>query len=104
MGLSVSLSNALTGMATSQSSLNVLSRNVANAGTPGYHRQSLSIIDTMGVNSVFARTGGVARAFDSSLQAYYNSATSDAGYTGTMKSMLDQLQTVPVFGTVPSTR
>lgn len=93
MGLSVSLSNALTGMATSQSSLNVLSRNVANAGTPGYHRQSLSVIDTMGVNSVFARTGGVTRAFDSSLQAYYNSATSDAGYTSMTSSTLDQLQT-----------
>src|ERR1700710_2784747 len=93
MGLSVSLANALTGMATSQASLNVVSRNVANAGTPGYHKQSLSVIDTMGVNSVFARTGGVERAFDSSLQAYYNSATSDAAYTGTMSTVLDQLQT-----------
>jgi flagellar hook-associated protein 1 FlgK len=80
-------------MATSQSSLNVLSRNVANAGTPGYHKQSLSVIDTMGVNSVFARSGGVERAFNSSLQAYYNSATSDSGYTSTMSSVLDQLQT-----------
>lgn len=93
MGLSVSLSNALTGMDTSQSSLNVLSRNVANAGTPGYHKQSLSVIDTMGVNSVFARTGGVERAFDLSLQTYYNSSTSTAGYTGSMSAMLDQLQT-----------
>ena len=93
MGLSVSLSNALTGMATSQSSLNVVSRNVANAGTPGYHKQSLSIIDTMGVNSVFARTGGVERAFNASLQANYNAAVSNSGYTSTMTTMLDQLQT-----------
>src|SRR3954471_17844452 len=93
MGLSVSLANALTGMATSQSSLNVVSRNVANAGTPGYHKQSLSIIDTMGVNSVFARSGGVERAFNASLQASYNSAVSDSGYTATMSTMLDQLQT-----------
>jgi flagellar hook-associated protein 1 FlgK len=93
MGLSVSLANALTGMATSQASLNVVSRNVANAGTPGYHKQSLSVIDTMGVNSIFARSGGVERAFDSALQAYYNSATSDSGYTATMSSTLDQLQT-----------
>lgn len=93
MGLSVSLANALTGMATSQASLNVVSRNVANAGTPGYHKQSLSVIDTMGVNSVFARSGGVERAFDSSLQAYYNTATSDSGYTSTMSTVLDQLQT-----------
>jgi flagellar hook-associated protein 1 FlgK len=93
MGLSVSLSNALSGMNTSQSSLNVLSRNVANAGTPGYHKQSLSVIDTMGLNSVFARSGGVQRAFDQSLQAYYNSSTSDSGYTSAMAATLDQLQT-----------
>ena len=93
MGLGISLANALTGMATSQSSLNVVSRNVANAGTPGYHKQSLSVIDTMGVNSVFARSGGVERAFNASLQANYNSAVSNSGYTATMASMLDQLQT-----------
>lgn len=93
MGLSVSLANALSGMATSQASLTVVSRNVANAGTPGYHKQSLSVIDTMGVNSAFARTGGVERAFNSSLQAYYNSATSDSGYAATMAATLDQLQT-----------
>jgi len=93
MGLGISLANALTGMATSQSSLNVVSRNVANAGTPGYHKQSLSVIDTMGVNSVFARSGGVERAFNASLQANYNSAVSNSGYTATMSSMLDQLQT-----------
>ncbi|MBN9303982.1 MAG: flagellar hook-associated protein FlgK [Devosia sp. 67-54] len=93
MGLGISLANALTGMATSQASLNVVSRNVANAGTPGYHKQSLSVIDTMGVNSIFARTGGVQRAFDASLQANYNSATSNSGYTSTMSAVLDQLQT-----------
>ena len=46
MGLSASLTNALSGMGTGQASLEILSRNVANAGTPGYHRQSLSVIDT----------------------------------------------------------
>src|SRR3569623_1110984 len=93
MGRSVSLANALSGMATSQSSLNIVSRNVANAGTPGYHKQSLSIIDTMGVNSVFARTGGVESAFNASLQANFNAAVSNSGYTSTMTTMLAQLQT-----------
>lgn len=93
MGLSVSLSNALSGMTTSQNSLAVVSRNVANAGTPGYHKQSLNVIDMNGANSTYARSGGVQRAFDNSLQAYYNSATSDAGYSSTTSSVLDQLQT-----------
>ena len=55
MGLSVTLSNALSGMRIGQSALDTLSHNVANAGTPGYHRRSISIIDTIGVNSTYAR-------------------------------------------------
>ena len=92
MGLSASLSNALSGMGTSQSSLAVLSRNVANSGTPGYHKQSLSVIDTKGVNSLFARSGGVERAFNRSLQAYYTSATSNSGYSSLKADVLDRLQ------------
>jgi flagellar hook-associated protein 1 FlgK len=92
MSLSASLSNALSGMRTSQNSLEVLSRNVSNAGTPGYHRQSLSVIDTKGVNSTYARSGGIERAFNKSLQAYYTSAISDAGYTATRASTLERLQ------------
>ncbi len=93
MGLGVSLSNALSGMNVSQNSLDILSRNVANAGTPGYHRQSLSVIDTKGANSPYARSGGVERAFSQSLQAYYTSATSQSGYTTVMAGTLDRLQT-----------
>jgi flagellar hook-associated protein 1 FlgK len=43
MGLSVSLSNALSGMHATQRGLEVLSRNVSNAGTPGYHKQSVAV-------------------------------------------------------------
>ncbi|MEQ1902103.1 MAG: flagellar hook-associated protein FlgK [Devosia sp.] len=93
MGLSVSLSNALSGMNTSQNSLDILSRNVANAGTPGYHRQSLSVIDTKGVNSSYARSGGIERAFNQSLQAHYSRALSDAGYSSMRADVLDRLQT-----------
>jgi flagellar hook-associated protein 1 FlgK len=92
MGLSASLTNALSGMGTGQASLEILSRNVANAGTPGYHRQSLSVIDTMGANSTFARTGGLERAFDQSLQAYYTDSVSNAGYTGVRTDVLERLQ------------
>jgi len=93
MGLSASLSNALSGMGTSQAALEIVSRNVSNSGTPGYHRQSLTVIDTKGVNSDFARTGGVNRAFNTSLQVYYTKATSDAGYASARADMLDRLQT-----------
>lgn len=94
MGLSVALSNALSGMRTGQQSLDVLSRNVANSGVPGYHRQSLSVIDTLGVNSTYVRTGEVTRAFNQSLQDQYSRSASESGFTSVRASFVDRLQTV----------
>jgi flagellar hook-associated protein 1 FlgK len=89
MGLGVTLSNALSGMRTSQSGLEVLSRNVSNAGTPGYHRQSLNIVDQV---SGSARATGVERAFSQSLQVHYTDALSAAGQSGALATTLDRLQ------------
>ena len=80
MGLSMALSNALSGMSVGQNGLDILSRNVANAGKPGYHRQSLSVIDTLGANSSYVRNGALTRAFDQSLQQHYTRAVSDSGF------------------------
>jgi flagellar hook-associated protein 1 FlgK len=77
MGLISSLSNAVSGLRTNQDAISVLSRNVSNAGTPGYHRQSLNIVDYNSANSSYARTVGVNRAFSQSLQTYYNRQISD---------------------------
>lgn len=92
MSLSASLSNALSGMKVGQNSLEVLSRNVSNSGTPGYHKQSLSVIDTVAGSSTYARSGTVQRAFNKSLQVYYTNAVSDTAYTSTRSSTLDRLQ------------
>src|SRR5688500_773658 len=93
MSLSATLANALSGMHVSQNSLQVLSRNVANAGTPGYHRQSLTVIDTVAGNSVYARSGTIERAFDKSLQVDYTNAFSAAAFATTRAGTLDRLQT-----------
>jgi len=87
MGLTTSLSNALTGMDVTQRGLTVLSRNVANAGTPGYHKQSLTITDGVGASSTYARTAGVQRAFSEALQRAYNQETSAAGYADVRSSL-----------------
>jgi flagellar hook-associated protein 1 len=92
MGLSMALSNALSGMRVGQNGLDVLSRNVANAGKPGYHRQSLSVIDTLGANSSYVRNGALTRAFDQSLQQHYTRAVSDSGFTAVRSGYLDRLQ------------
>jgi len=92
MGLTVALNNALSGMKAGQDGLDVLSRNVANSGTPGYHKQSLSVIDTLGANSSYVRSGTVTRAFNQTLQNHYTLAASDSGYVNIRSSMLDRWQ------------
>jgi flagellar hook-associated protein 1 FlgK len=94
MGLSVTLSNALSGMKVGQSALDTLSSNVANAGTPGYNRRSISVIDSLGVNSTYARDGQLTRAFNLSLQAHYTRATAESGFSSVKASFLDRVQTL----------
>src|SRR5688572_29545392 len=91
MGLSVSLSNALSGMRVGNESLDILSRNIANSGSPGYHRQSLSVIDRL-ANSPSARTGGLERVFNKSLQSYYTRQVADTGYANVRATILNRLQ------------
>jgi flagellar hook-associated protein 1 FlgK len=93
MGLISSLSNAVSGLRVNQDSITILSRNVANAGTPGYHRQSLNIVDHNTQNSSYARTTGVNRAFSQSLQTYYNRQVSDTASSNVMANYLNKLQT-----------
>src|SRR5689334_17242749 len=92
MGLSVTLSNALSGMRVGQNALDVLSHNVANAGTPGYHRRAISVIDTLGVNSTYAREGQLSRAFNQSLQSHYTRAVSDSSFAAVQATYLDRVQ------------
>ena len=63
MGLTTTLSNALSGLSVTQSSLDVLSRNVSNSGTPGYHVQSVNVVDQPGITSNYAVSSTVQRAF-----------------------------------------
>jgi flagellar hook-associated protein 1 FlgK len=93
MGLSAVLNNALSGLTTNQGSLEVVSRNVANSGTPGYHAESMNVIGQAGPNSNYAIATQVTRAFDKSLQLSYNNETSDSAYAAVTSKYLNQLQT-----------
>jgi len=92
MGLISSMSNAVSGLRINQDSIDILSRNVANAGTPGYHRQSLNVIDYNSQNGTYARSEGVNRAFNQSLQAYYNRQVADTALSNTVGTYLNKLQ------------
>ncbi|MFP9138006.1 flagellar hook-associated protein FlgK [Devosia sp. XGJD_8] len=92
MGLTTSITNAVSGLRVNQDSIDVLSRNIANSGTPGYHRQSLNVVDYNSQSSTYARTIGVNRAFNTSLQTYYTRQVSDTANSGIQASYLDRLQ------------
>ncbi|WP_375451967.1 flagellar hook-associated protein FlgK [uncultured Devosia sp.] len=92
MGLTTSLTNAVSGLRVNQDALDIVSRNVANQGTPGYHRQSLNIVDYNSQNSTYARTAGASRAFSTSLQTYYTRQVSDTSSSAVQATYLDRLQ------------
>ncbi|MBD8064270.1 flagellar hook-associated protein FlgK [Devosia sp. PTR5] len=92
MGLVSSLSNAVSGLRVNQDSISILSRNVSNSGTPGYHRQTLNVIDYNSQNGTYARSAGVQRAFSQSLQAYYNRQVADTSSANVVATYLNKLQ------------
>lgn len=92
MGLTTSLTNAVSGLRTNQDSLDLVSRNIANSGTPGYHKQSLNVIDYNTQTSSYARSAGANRAFNQSLQSYYTRQVSDTSNSSIQASYLNRLQ------------
>ncbi len=93
MSLTGSLSNALSGMGITQSGLEVLSRNVANSGTPGYHVQRQTIVERTGDVSSSVRSAGITRAFDETLQRHFGNQVSSSGYAQARADFLTQLET-----------
>ena len=92
MGLTTSLTNAVSGLRVNQDSLDIVSRNIANSGTPGYHKQSLNVVDYNTQSSSYAKSAETTRAFNSSLQSYYTRQVSDTSNSTIQASYLDRLQ------------
>ncbi|GBD46889.1 flagellar hook-associated protein FlgK [Methylopila sp. Yamaguchi] len=95
MGLSASLSTALSGLRTTQAGLNLVANNVANASTPGYVAKSLATEQSA--------TGGVKvtevkRQIDLYLQRQLRSESATNANAATKADYLDQLQSL--FSTV----
>lgn len=93
MGLTVAIGNALSGLKASQSALEVISRNISNAGTPGYHKQTLNAVEVGRGDNSYVRAGTVDRAFDSILQNYYTKQVPETAYSSTRATFMDRLQT-----------
>ncbi|MHB2168835.1 flagellar hook-associated protein FlgK [Alsobacter sp. R-9] len=98
MSLSSALTNALSGLRTTQAQIQVISNNVSNVDTPGYTRRQATVqevaVDGFGAG---ARATGVQRALDEILQRELRAETSGSGYTAIRARITDQLQAL--FGT-----
>lgn len=93
MGLTVAIGNALSGLKASQTALEVISRNISNAGTPGYHKQTLNVVEVGRGDNSYVRAGNVDRAFDSILQNYYTKQVPETAYSVTRSTFMDRMQT-----------
>jgi flagellar hook-associated protein 1 len=93
MGLLSSLQNAVSGLNVSQASLDIVSRNVANKATPGYHRREVTQQETSatGISAGAARTVSINRMLDSMLQKQVRTETSGARYAATRADYLSRL-------------
>ncbi len=94
MGLSLSLSNALSGMNATQRGLEILSRNIANAGSPGYHKQTLVLADRNKISGSYVNSIGVKRAFVSALQIQYGQGISNLGYADLRADFLATIEQI----------
>lgn len=81
---------ATAGLRLTQSQIGVVSQNIANVGTVGYVRRSLSPITTGPGNSGVA-SGTITRAIDAAALKQLRSETSGAAYTSTMSGIRTQL-------------
>lgn len=91
------LSNATAGLAATQAAINLVSQNVANAGTAGYVKRTISPVAN-GANNLGVASGTITRSFDAAALKQLRLETSGAAYTSTkagLASQLDALYGVP---------
>lgn len=100
MGLTSSLLIGQTALAASQLALQVTGNNLANATTPGYHRQRVEMLPISGqrYGNAFIGRGvqidDVRRMLDPALQARLRNAISQEEAAGVERDILDQIESL----------
>ena len=95
MSLTQALVSAISGLKATQSSLALVSANVANAGTPGYVRKTATQVAVAGNNTgIGVRISDIQREFDSYVLSQLRVENAGASYATTRSNILNQLQTV----------
>jgi flagellar hook-associated protein 1 len=96
MGLLSSLHNAVSGLSITQASMDLVSRNVANAGTVGYTRRVLNQQETSasGITAGAVRQVNVSRVLDQLLQKNLRSEATGAAYSSVRADYLQRVDTL----------
>ncbi|MGY2052194.1 flagellar hook-associated protein FlgK [Methylobacterium sp. JK268] len=89
------LYTATAGLQVTQAAIGIVSQNVANQGTPGYVKRTLTPVSTTGNAGVAA--GTVSRALDATALNQLRLETSGAAYTGLVSTT--QAQVDALYGT-----
>ena len=101
MSLNITLYNALTGLQTNQSALQVTSNNVTNANTPGYTRkivdQSHVVVAGQGAG---VEISSIRRTVDEYLMKEMRGASSTSGDLSARDAFFQRIQ--DMFGTLES--
>jgi flagellar hook-associated protein 1 len=90
------LSTATAGLAATQAAINVVSQNVANSGTAGYVKRTLTTVAS-GPNNSGVAIGTITRSFDAAALKQLRLETSGAAYTSTKSQIVSQLDAL--YGT-----
>lgn len=102
MGLSTSLGIALSGLRLTEANLDLVARNVANAGTPGYSKKTLQPVESLTGDAVSGvRIGNVTRDVNAFLVQQLRTEISQgasADLLGNVLSRLDQIYGSPGQG------
>lgn len=84
------------GLKATQAAINIVSQNVANAGTAGYVRRTVDTVSTTPGNTGVG-VGTVTRSFDAAALKQLRSETAGAAYTSTRSNITSQLD--KLYGT-----
>ena len=103
MGLMSALQNAVSGLSVNQSQMDLISRNVSNAGTVGYSRRILTTQETSatGITAGSVRQVEVKRVLDTLLQKQLRTEAAGATYSSTRSDYLQRVDAL--FGQPGST-
>ncbi|MCK2054090.1 flagellar hook-associated protein FlgK [Methylobacterium sp. 37f] len=91
------INTASAGLKATQAAIGVVSQNIANVGTVGYSKRTLTSV-AQGIGNSGVSIGTLGRAFDAASLKQLRMETSGSAYTGflsTVRTSLDQLYGMP---------